>query len=194
MTGLTDKKERFCQEYIIDLNGKRAAERAEYSPKTAQEQSSRLLSNVKVQERIAELKKERSERTQITQDMVVKELAKLGFSNMCDYATWNNSSVTLKNSGELTKDQSAVVSEVSQTETKDGGSIKFKLHDKKGSLELLGKHLGIFKEVVDVNLGNCGAVRDIENGEEDNLVHLPKKKAVGSTIGHGLDEKEDNVE
>ena len=50
---MTKKQERFVQEYLIDLNGKQAAIRAGYSPKTAQEQSSRLLSNVKVQEAVA---------------------------------------------------------------------------------------------------------------------------------------------
>lgn len=75
--------------------------------------------------------------------------------------------------------------------TQDGD---VQMRDRLRASELLGKSNADFIERVDVNLGNCGAVRDIENGEEDNLVHLPKKKAVGSTIGHGLDEKEDNVE
>lgn len=43
---MTDKQARFCEEYMIDLNATQAAIRAGYSPKTAQEQSARLLSNV----------------------------------------------------------------------------------------------------------------------------------------------------
>lgn len=50
---MTKRQERFIQEYLIDLNAKQAAIRAGYSPKTAQEQASRLLSNVKVQNSIA---------------------------------------------------------------------------------------------------------------------------------------------
>ncbi|MCB7513996.1 MAG: terminase small subunit [Lawsonibacter sp.] len=50
---MTKRQERFIQEYLIDLNAKQAAIRAGYSPKTAQEQASRLLSNVKVQTAIA---------------------------------------------------------------------------------------------------------------------------------------------
>ena len=46
---MTDKQARFCEEYMIDLNATQAAIRAGYSPKTAQEQSARLLSNVMVQ-------------------------------------------------------------------------------------------------------------------------------------------------
>lgn len=50
---MTPRQQKFVQEYLIDLNAKQAAIRAGYSPKTAQEQASRLLSNVKVQNAIA---------------------------------------------------------------------------------------------------------------------------------------------
>jgi len=49
MTRLTDKQELFCREYLIDLNATQAAIRAGYKESSAQEQSSRLLSNVMVQ-------------------------------------------------------------------------------------------------------------------------------------------------
>lgn len=72
---LTDRQARFCEEYLIDLNATQAAIRAGYSEKTANEQGARLLANVSVQEKIAELKAERSKRTEITQDSVIQELA-----------------------------------------------------------------------------------------------------------------------
>lgn len=72
---LTDKQARFCEEYLIDLNATQAAIRAGYSEKTANEQGARLLANVSVQEKIAELKAERAKRTEITQDSVIQELA-----------------------------------------------------------------------------------------------------------------------
>lgn len=66
---------RFIEEYPIDLNGKQAAIRSGFSAKTAQEQASRLLSNVKVQEAIQQRLDERSERTQIDADWVLKRWA-----------------------------------------------------------------------------------------------------------------------
>ena len=72
---LTDRQARFCEEYLIDLNATQAAIRTGYSEKTANEQGARLLANVSVQEKIAELKAERSKRTEITQDSVIQELA-----------------------------------------------------------------------------------------------------------------------
>ena len=71
MGSLNAKQEAFCREYIIDLNGTQAAIRAGYSERTAQEQSSRLLSNVMVSDRVAELKRERSSRVQIDADWVL---------------------------------------------------------------------------------------------------------------------------
>lgn len=72
---LTDRQVRFCEEYLIDLNATQAAIRAGYSEKTANEQGARLLANVSVQEKIAELKAERAKRTEMTQDSVIQELA-----------------------------------------------------------------------------------------------------------------------
>lgn len=77
MANLTDQQELFCKEYIIDLNATQAAKRAGYSEKTAQEQGSRLLSNVMVQERITELKSDREKRLQIDADWVLKQAVKV---------------------------------------------------------------------------------------------------------------------
>jgi phage terminase small subunit len=71
MVKLNSRQEAFCREYLVDMNATQAAIRAKYSAKTAQEQSSRLLSNVIVQQRISELKQERCQRTQIDADWVL---------------------------------------------------------------------------------------------------------------------------
>lgn len=69
---LTDKQARFVEEYLVDLNATQAAIRAGYSEGTAQEQGSRLLCNVMVAKAVSEAKAARSERTQITQDDVLR--------------------------------------------------------------------------------------------------------------------------
>ena len=80
----TVMQKRFVQEYLIDLNATQAAIRAGYSKKTAQEQASRLLSKVKVQADIQKAMKRRSERTGITQDRVLEELALIAFSDISE--------------------------------------------------------------------------------------------------------------
>lgn len=71
---LTIKQETFVAEYLVDLNATQAAIRAGYSPKTANEQGSRLLTNVSVQKLIQERMDKRSERTEITADYVLKTI------------------------------------------------------------------------------------------------------------------------
>jgi phage terminase small subunit len=58
--------------------------------------------------------------------------------------SWGPKGVVLIDSSELTEDEAALVSEVSETTTAAGGSMKVKLHDKLGALEKIGKHLGMF--------------------------------------------------
>lgn len=74
---LTAKQQRFVDEYLKDLNATQAAIRAGYSPKTADQQASRLLTNVKVREYLAERMKEREERTLISQDYVIKGIVEV---------------------------------------------------------------------------------------------------------------------
>lgn len=77
MSKLNDKQETFCQEYVIDINATQAAIRAGYSEKTANRIASQLLSKLDIQERIAELKQERSQRTQIDADWVLMAAKKI---------------------------------------------------------------------------------------------------------------------
>lgn len=69
---LTPKQQRFVDEYLVDLNATQAAERAGYSAHTAQEQSSRLLSNAMVAAAIQAARDQQAERTEITADLVLK--------------------------------------------------------------------------------------------------------------------------
>jgi len=141
---LNDKQKRFTEEFVIDLNATQAVIRAGYSRNGAKVQGSRLLTYANVQERIKKLMSKRSARTEVTQDRVVLELARIAFSDMKDFAEWDEDTMRLKISEELSKDDSACVSEISQTYNDYGTNIKFKLYDKKQALELLGKHLGLF--------------------------------------------------
>ena len=89
---------------------------------------------------------ERAKRLGIRADRVLEEIAKLSFSNIKDFASWHEESVTFKDSDEIDSDKTACISEISQTTTEHGGTFRIKLHDKKGPLELLAKHLKLFVE------------------------------------------------
>lgn len=147
MAELNDKQKLFCEEYIIDLNGTQAAIRAGYSVKTAGEQAGRLLGDVRIQEYIQELKLDRSERTEITQDMVIKEIAKVAMLNVEDFYD----DIGLKPLSELSDAAKAGVSSYQTKRIKVGKDEWadvpiMKVHDKMKALELLGRHVGAFEK------------------------------------------------
>ena len=149
---LTSKQRRFIEEYLVDLNATEAAKRAGYSEKTAYVIGHENLRKPKIAAEIQEAMNRQSERTEIAADMVLRELAKIGFSNLRDFVQWGPDGVTLKPSEALTAEQAACVAEVSQTVTEHGGTTRFKLHDKVTAIAKIGYHLGMFKNQMDGNL------------------------------------------
>jgi phage terminase small subunit len=145
---------RFADEYIIDLNATQAYKRAGYnpkSPKVAQVNSAQLLSKPMMQQIIEEKQRKLQAKYDITVENVLKELSSVGFSKMNEFVQFGPDGVVLRDSRDLTQAQLAAIAEVSETTTKDGGSIKFKLHDKLEALKKLGEHLGLFNELGDKN-------------------------------------------
>lgn len=146
---LTDKQAAFVAEYLVDLNATQAAIRAGYSERTAYRIGAELLQKTSVAEAIAAGQAKRAQRVEITADRVVAELAKIAFADPRDLMEWGPDGVKLKASADLTEEQAASVAEVSETTTKDGGSLKLKKHDKVKALELLGRHMGMFRDKVE---------------------------------------------
>ena len=146
---LTDKQELFCQEYLIDLNATQAAIRAGYSEKTAQEQSSRLLSNVMVTNRVAELKSTRSEKLAVDAAYVLQRHIEIDQMDMADILTDEG---YMKPIREWPKVWRQYLSGMDIAELWEGrgdekeqiGVLKkIKWPDKVKNLELLGKHVDV---------------------------------------------------
>ena len=148
---LTAKQQSFVEEYLVDLNATDAARRAGYSAKAAAQMGYENLMKPHIAAEIQEAMNRRSERVEITADMVLRELGKLAFSSLRDMVEWGPDGVKLKASDELTPEQAACVSEVTQTVTEHGGTTRFKLHDKATALAKIGHHLGMFKNQVDAS-------------------------------------------
>ena len=145
---LTPKQKRFVAEYLIDLNATAAAKRAGYSEKTACEQAARLLANVKVQAAAQSAMQEREKRTEITQDMVLQETAKLAFFDIRKMFDKNGKPLDIS---KLDDDTAAALVglDVQDIADKDGDYVgyvkKYKMADKVKALELLGKHFGTWE-------------------------------------------------
>jgi len=142
-------RDKFCQEYLIDLNGTQAAIRAGYSERSAKQIASRIMGTDDFKQKIAKLREGQALRTGVTADRVINELAKIGFAVSTDAVKVVKGVVSVTDTAKLDDDTRAAISEIKQTITRGGGSLSIKFHDKKGALELLGKHLGIFKDEED---------------------------------------------
>ena len=152
MAKLTEKQKRFAEEYLVDLNATQAAIRAGYSPDTANEQGSRLLANVNVKSTVDKMIAERSRRTGINADRVIREIAKIAFVNAGEIVDLDTALLMDKISDD---DMAAIQSVKVKTFGEDGVEREVKLADKLKALELLGKHLGLFKDKLEVD----GSVR-----------------------------------
>ena len=158
---MTKAQQIFCDEYLIDLNASRAYKVAYPNCKkdeTAKSAGSRLLTNVNLQNYIADKMKEREKRTEVTQDMVIKELSKIAF---LDIRKLYNDEGGLKNIQDIDDDTAGAIVSLESVEEFDGYgdnreqigyTKKVKLSDKTKALELLGRHLGIFNDKLDVNV------------------------------------------
>jgi phage terminase small subunit len=149
---MTDKQKVFCEEYLIDLNATQAAIRAGYSVKTAYSIGEENLKKPEVQREIERLKAQRSRRTGITADRVLQELARIGFVNPMDVIDADDATVR----GSAGADDMAAIASVKVKvipgkNGDDGFEREVRLHDKVKALELMGKHLGMFTDKVDLN-------------------------------------------
>lgn len=154
---LTAKQERFVAEYLIDLNATQAAIRAGYSAKTAQIIGFENLSKPIIAAAIDAAMKARSERTEVTQDRVLAEYAKLAFLDPRRFYTESGGLIPVP---QLPADVAAALSGMKVTAGKpsrDGESdagadvVEIKFADKKGALDSVARHLGMFNDRLHVD-------------------------------------------
>ena len=158
---MTDRQERFVDEYLIDMNASAAYRRAGYASKNPDVDAAKLLVKPSIQQAIAKRRDKLAEKAEITQEKVLTEYARIGFARLTDYIAWGGEAhesgckvsaeegvqivdkstlvATFTESSKLTPEQAAAISELSITKE---GSVKLKLHDKRGALDSICKMLG----------------------------------------------------
>lgn len=148
MQKLTPKQKRFVDEYLVDLNAKKAAIRSGYSERTAKAIGFENLTKPVIQKYLSERQKARSSRTEITQDRVLEEFAKLAFYQPKDFFDDDGGILSIN---KIPDDVAACISGLDISNRKIGDEDyetikKIKLSDKKSALDSLAKHLGMFSE------------------------------------------------
>lgn len=145
---LTKKQQRFVEEYLIDLNATQAAIRAGYSTQTARQMGVENLSKPVIKNAIDKELAERSRRTGVNADRVIREIAKIAFVNPANIINFDSATVAANVSPDDTAAIAAI--RIKHIPTQDGVGVEREIRfvDKSKALELLGKHLGLFTDKV----------------------------------------------
>ena len=156
MAGLTAKQKQFVEEYLIDLNATQAAIRAGYSKRTAEVQGHENLRKPYISSEIERRMKDREKRTEITQDRVLAEYAKIAFADIKDFLEYKTAKTVVdrddngrpiigyKQIVDAKPSEQVDGTLINEVSIGKGGIFKFKLHDKKSALDSIAKHLGMF--------------------------------------------------
>lgn len=151
---LTGLQRLFVDEYLVDMNATQAYIRAGGSPSSAKQCGHSMLRKPLVSAAIDAAIDERLRDTRVSAQRVVLELAKLAFANMADYMRVGLDGDPVTDFSNIDRDQAAALSEITVDDFIEGRGedaravrrVKFKLHDKRGALVDLGRHLGLFPE------------------------------------------------
>lgn len=146
--GLSQKRARFVEEYLVDGNGTQAAIRAGYAPRAANEQAARLLANASVMAAVAHGRKELFGGLRISAERVLLERARLAFF---DARKLLDATGRPKAIHELDDDTAAAIAgidvvNIGNEEKGIGEVLKLRMADKNASLTALEKHLGLYKD------------------------------------------------
>ena len=169
---MTPKQKRFIEEYLVDLNATQAAIRAGYSKDTAYSIGCENLTKPEIQEAINEAVTARSKRVEVTADMVVRELAMIAFVDIRQAFDADGNLLPIK---DMPENVARAIGGIDLTQVKllegsdpdgEGQTLreqmaKLKLIDKKGALELLGRHLKLYGADNSVNVNFPQAIKVI---------------------------------
>lgn len=188
MAKLKPKQQRFVDEYLIDLNATQAAIRAGYAIKTAQEQSSRLLSNVMVQNAMQDALQARSERTKVDADYVLHRLVEIDQMDVLDILADDGSFKDISLWPKIWRQYLSGLDILEQFEgfgderTQTGFIKKIKWPDKIKNLEMIGRHVDVqaFKEKLQLSNdpdNPLTATKDMIELEVDRRIAELERKA-----------------
>lgn len=205
--GLTPKQAAFVKQYVVDFNATKAALRAGYSHHSAHSIGYENLKKPEIQRAVAIEAKRRAEAVEVTAENVIRELGRIGFSNMQDYMVVGPDGMPRLDWRSLTREQAAALREVTvdvightldpgaPAEYDDDGNeiepelvpihrVKFKLESKQAALEKLGRYFGIWKDKLEhsgsVKLQGARAEHELTDDELEALARSRLDDAAGN--------------
>lgn len=144
MSKLTDKQERFCQEYIKDLNATQAAIRAGYSEKTARQIGTENLAKPATAHRITELKVARIDEIKIDSKWVLQQMKDIHELDVLDILDNTGNFKSIKKWPKLWRQYISGL-DIQEMMSGDTESVvrKIKWPDKVKNLEMIGRHVDV---------------------------------------------------
>lgn len=165
MAKLSAKQARFVEEYLKDLNATQAAIRAGYSPRSAKQHADAMLSRPHIQAAVTQAQAARSKRTEVDQDYVLARLVEIDQMDVLDIM---DDQMRMKPVSEWPRIWRSYLSGfdlAEMFESQDGERAlvgilkKIRWPDKVRNLELLGRHLGMFKDRIEHTGKNGGPIK-----------------------------------
>lgn len=145
---LTDMQAAFVAHYLVTLNATKSAILAGYSKDSAGEQGYQLLRNPSVSKALRKAMARRAKRLGLTAENVLREIARIAFSDIRAVAEFDTGGVKVRSSKDLHPDAAAAIHSVTESTSisRDGANttIKVRMHDKLKALDLAGRHLGLW--------------------------------------------------
>ncbi len=194
---LTIRQKLFINEYLVDLNATQAYLRAGYkvSEPVARANAAKMLTKSNILETIHRSIGQRLSKLEINNETVLREIAKMAFSNMFDYMTVQKDGTAYVDLSRITRDQATAIQELNFEEGIEGSGdgarpikkIKFKLSGKRENLELLGRYLKLFSDTTPAISQNTAKIlKDVldgkmtvrEAGYKFNILGLPMPEAI----------------
>ena len=172
---LTPKQQRFCDEYLMDMNATRAALRAGYTQATAM--NGQLMEMPKIQAYLKERTAEASKKLQVSHETLLGELMKVAFANMGDYFGDDGK---IKAMNDILDDKKSAIWSLKVSEGKYGTTVQLRLHNKLAALEKIAKHIKFYEveqkqpEPQDAVYVDKGDLNDDDRFEDDSIDALDK--------------------
>jgi phage terminase small subunit len=186
---LSDRQEKFVEEYAKSLIGSEAARKAGYSVKGANVTGSQLLTNPSIKERLRQKMEERIAAANISQESILREIAKIAFSDVKDISSWSDNRLEFMDSENIPNEVSAGIQTITTKSSEFGNDMSIKMHDKLKALEMLGKQAGLFASCkqLEANVTIAGRlgieanvkaeIRKLEDFSDDELLKLVENGA-----------------
>jgi phage terminase small subunit len=143
---LSPKEKAFCRAFFDLREGKNAAIKAGYAPKTATVTASKLLTKGKIQAEIKRLEDKLEDAVICSKEWLIREWMKVADSDPADVMTWTESGIDMIPSVDLTKEKRKLIKTLSHTTTATGESFKVELQDRDSARKELAKLLGYYPD------------------------------------------------